>query len=194
MGSTGETPNPRGSLGHHRPRQHPLFPPLPAFQEADYPTPPEGRQQPGLGVLRPALSCPPEPSLPSIRPSHAQPGVTAPDPVAHRGGDSAEGRGTAAAASPARLYLRGQRRERAERRPDPAPGGSQDDPAPGGSRDDPASLSRSRRLSSGGSRSPHGQAPPSLWRLLARPHPLRPPPPPPHGSPPTPPRCHGAAR
>lgn len=48
-------------------RQHPLFPPLPAFQEAHYPTPPEGRGSPALPSAVPRSS-------PSIRPSHAQPG------------------------------------------------------------------------------------------------------------------------
>lgn len=67
-----ETPNPRGSRGPHRPLQHPLFPQFPAFHEADYPTPAQGRQQPGIGAPPPGSQLFPA-ALPPLHPSVPRP-------------------------------------------------------------------------------------------------------------------------
>lgn len=94
-------PKPSGQPREPPPAPTPAVPSLSSFPSSNYPTPPGGR-----GFPRPALSCPPELSLPSIRPSHARPGGSRLPSLSPTTAALTQPRG----GRPARLYLRGQRR------------------------------------------------------------------------------------
>lgn len=130
----------------------------------------------------PALTSPPRaisPLYPAQPSSHVEQGVTAPDPLAHCGSES----DLPPASLPRRQWEGDHRRTPNPSLPAPAARGraqSGEDhwsssrlPSPSGFRSNPAFLSvprrhRSAQAKAAATRSPRGQAAPSLWLLPAR--------------------------